>query len=420
MKMQKFACALFSLVFLFSCSDESLPSDGELPLNMQKISNRIVMEEAINYVEEARVFLDEQSPSKSRSSRAVNSVSALLFGDVKASMMKSGKYKDIGVSDTLAYVFNFGDSSGFVIVSNDKRVETPLFAFAEKGTLINGKTDNPGLALFLKRLEGYVLESIAKSGKDEEKKEVMAVAQRGPLYPIGARLVASRLVPVEWGQKEPFNDKLEYRGCPNTSNGRVLAGCVATAVAHIMSYWKHPKAIGSTSYNWTLLNSYTHWDDFPSSGSAREMVADLFERIGESVDMNYDCYGSGAQTWKGVEFLVKPSIGFTLYGNTYLRPYDILFVHMALQDYGPLIARGSNADGGHAWVIDALLSMYVPLAPNPYTSYYVHNNWGWNGSQNGYYFAGVYDPPPGYTPPDYIFDPYDSDYEGVELGLVYR
>jgi len=85
---------------------------GELPLSLQKVSNRIGVEEAYrDYAEEAIAFLDEQSPSESRSSRAVNSISALLFGDVKASAMKSGKYKDLGISDTLAYVFNFGDSN---------------------------------------------------------------------------------------------------------------------------------------------------------------------------------------------------------------------------------------------------------------------------------------------------------------------
>jgi len=279
MKIRKFAYALFCLAFPFSCSNESpnenLPSD-ELPLSLQKISNRIGVEEAYrNYVEEAGAFLDEQFPSKSRSSRAANSVSALLFGDVKASVMKSDKYneyKDLGISDTLAYVFNFGDSSGFVIVSNNKRVETPVFAFTEKGTLLNGKTDNPGLALFLNRLEGYVLKSIAKSGKDDEKKEAMAVAQKGPIDPFFLfllRPIVKPLLSVAWGQRMPFNEHLDYGSCSTTSNRRFLAGCVATATAQIMSYWKYPTTLSGSSYfyDWGLLKNYMDSSAFYQSTS---------------------------------------------------------------------------------------------------------------------------------------------------------
>jgi hypothetical protein len=431
MKIQKFACALFSLAFLFSCSNdgsnENLPS-GEFPLSLQKISNRIGVEEAYrNYVEGAIAFLDEQSPSKSRSSRAVNSVSALLFGDVKASAMKSGKYKDLGISDTLAYIFNFGDSSGFVIVSNDKRVKTPLFAFTEKGTLLDGKTDNPGLALFLERLEGYVLNSIAGSGKDDEKKEAIAVAQRGPLNPFGFRIVADRSVPVTWGQGKPFNNNLRYDNCygqGTANNGRVWAGCVATAIAQIMSYWKYPSTLGNGSnYNWTILNNYKDTNDFKQSTSeaatARSQVADLFQKIGIGVDMDYDdCYGSGIYDEDdAIDFMIKPSVGFRFYGNpnnAKFRNYDNIFAQMALQDYGPLLVVGDEYqyDAAHAWVIDGMVYIYVPILPNPYKNYYVHNNWGWNGNQDGYYLEGVYDPE--VSPGVYY------DFKNIKVSLVYR
>ena len=411
MKIQKFTYALFCFAFLFSCSNEYLPS-GELPIKLQKISNRIGVEEAYrDYVEEAIAFLDEQSLSKSRSSRAVNSVSSLLFGDVKASAMKSGKYKNLEISDTLAYVFNFGDSSGFVIVSNDKRVEIPLFAFTEKGSLLNGKTDNPGLALFLERLEGYVLNSIAKSGKNDEKKEVMTVAQRGPIYYlIGARPIVNPLVSVAWGQGKPFNNNVGGQ-CNNngTGNNKYQAGCVATAIAQIMSYWKYPTNLGGITYNWTTLNNYKKNDDFNQSSTATTMVADLFQRIGTGVNMQYGCYKSETVPPEAaINFLIKPSTGFTLYSNpsnAKFRNYDNMFVQMALQDYGPLLAVDNSA--GHAWVIDGMAYIYVPITPDPYKIYYVHNNWGFNEEDDGYYLEGV-------------FDPLDFNFNNVKVGLVYR
>jgi hypothetical protein len=403
MKMQKFACALISFVFLFSCSDDSL-LEAEPTLNLQKISNRIGVEEAIDYVEEARALLDEQLPSESRSSRAVNSVSALLFSDVKASAMKSGKYKDLGVSDTLAYVFNFGDSSGFVIISKDKRVETPLFAFAEKGTLINGKTDNPGLAIFLDRLEGYVLESIAESGNGEEEKEVMAVAQKGPIPPNSMpnfRSIVAPLVSVEWGQGKPYNNNLQYGDlanpgyCPNTGNGRVLTGCTATAVAQIMSYWKYPTTIGGKTLDWTMLNIFKDTSYFYSSSIdpfytelARAMAAHLFERLGYHVNMNYKngCEISVAYTPWALDTLKR-------FGFSYTPTEDYTTAHFAhiMEKLKPTLVTGCapNVQTCHAWVIDGLASMFVSIIIHKI--YFVHNNWGWDGEDNGYYLSGVFE-----------------------------
>jgi hypothetical protein len=417
MKMRKFACTLFSLVFLFSCSDENLPS-GEPVLNMQKINNRIGVEDAINLVEDARALLEEEHPLESRSSRAVNSVSALLFSGAKSAEMKSGKYGDIGISDTLAYVFNFGDSSGFVIVSNDKRIENPLFAFAKKGSLVNGKTNNLGLMIFLERLEDYVLESIAKSGKSDEL-NAMKVSQMETINPDHLKVTVKTLIPVEWGQGKPFNNNLENKGCspPNgSSNGRVWAGCVATATAQIMSYWKYPTTLGGISYDWTILNKYKHNVDFDASPTttemltARAMVADLFQKIGAGVKMNYDngCEVSLAATENALNFLM--SKGFTLCGSAYMRDLDINFILSSLSDRRPLMTSGclsSNKDC-HAWVIDGLASTYSGGYPYIPKGFYIHNNWGWDGKDNGYYAAGVFNTSVG------------NFKSNIRVGLVFR
>jgi len=152
-----------------------------------------------------------------------------------------------------------------------------LLAFTQKGSLVNGETDNPSLKLFLGRLEGYMLESIAKYGKAGDQKAT-AVAQRGVPY-SGSPLdtVVKPLVPVEWGQDKPFNNNLEDRHCTGhgtTSNGRVWAGCVATATAQIMAYWEYPVSLPPT-YDWVLMKKYKRSSDFdPSStDSPTEIVS---------------------------------------------------------------------------------------------------------------------------------------------------
>jgi len=396
---------------LLACSDENLSGDdlvtkkvNILP-KMQNPNNRVDMEEAMSQVEKSIVFLDKEHPSESRSNRMVNSVSVLLSSGIKSSMMKSGEYGTLGISDTLAYVFNFKDSLGYVIISYDRRVGNPLFAFTEKGSLFDGKTDNPGLKIFLERLEGYLLESIIKSNKADEP------ITRGPTSaPLNIQV--SPLVPVEWGQGMPFNNYVGGQCNNNTGNNKYWAGCVATATAQIMSYWKYPtflgginignSNIGGTKYNWTMLNNYKRSNDFSQSSVATNMVADLFQKIGKGVNMNYGCDGSGSHASLGLSFLV--SNGFKLYGSTYLRDYDLGFVHSSLTDRRPLIARGCNVNAGggcHAWVIDGVATTLLNIY------HHIHNNWGWDGTDNGYYYTG-------------IFDPLTFNFQNVEVGLVYK
>ena len=65
---------------------------------------------------------------------------------------------------------------------------------------------------------------------------------------------------------------------------------------------------------------------------------------------------------------------------------------------------GINGEG-HAWVCDGAhyyhLHSGIPLAGggNDITEIYMHFNWGWNGSYNGYFLAEVYNTAKG-TPDD--------------------
>jgi len=416
MKMRNLCQCLVFFVFLFSCSDENLPSSSpssdEFLYKTQETSNRIDIKEVTSLIDGVVAFLDEKDPSKAGSSRIVDSVSVLRFNNIKSSALKSGKYDDIEISDTLAYVFNFKDSMGFVIVSNDKRVDSPLLAFTKKGSLINGKTDNPGLSLFLKRLEGYTLESIVKSSKTDGQK--LEETQKGFPTSITFPSITGEgpLVSVEWGQQKPFNNNLGG-SCSNTNNGKYLAGCVATATAQIMSYWEYPKSLDGHSYDWTRLKNYKHSDDFyPSSINivqgvlAKLDVANLFQKIGTGVSMKYDCGVSLAATADALNLLV--SYGFTSHFTPVLVSYNIGRVKTVLTSKRPVIARGCDYsiygyERCHAWVIDGFLDIT--------TQTYIHNNWGWDGDANGYYNNGIFDP---ITMNDAFY------FQGVEIGAVYK
>jgi len=425
--MKKFVYVLCSLVFIFSCSDEGLrgsdstvgkaegsftEQEAKILFNLRNSDNRIEMDEAIKLVETAIALLDKESPSESGLSRSVNSVSALLFTDIKASILKSGEYSDMGISDTLAYVFNFKDSSGYAIISIDTRAGNPLLAFTKRGSLF-GKTDNPGLAIFLERLEGYVLKSIieteqrkptlddvlGKSSYESGKAGVVAPVVQANSVNIQVLKNISPLVPVQWGQGEPFNDLL------NSSNPQCTkywAGCVATATAQIMSYWQLPYSTA-----WPTLNQYKKAYDFEvrptdniyviaTKKAAKKMVAKIFQEIGTDpiVSMQYGCDISTANVGNAMAFLAVN--GYMPLWNVYQGNYHVGFVNVLLDSYrSPIMAEGCGPSC-HAWVMDGLLILKVTVTTGAtetiYQESHIHNNWGWNGDSDGYFLSSVFNP----------------------------
>jgi len=407
-----------AMALTLSCSDNNLSDSNSAAAEnifteqeakifriVQSANNRIDMEEAMMQVQGAIAFLDREQPSE-LGPRRVESVSVLFFGDTKHSVLESGEYSDIGISDTLAYIFNFNDSLGYVIVSYDVRVDSPLFAFTKKGRLVNRETNNPGLAIFLERLEGHVLESIIETEREKETmldvvlgkfalesesdKQKLRVLARGSIPPLTSMI--ERFVPVEWGQEWPFWLNLNAPQCPS---GYYVTGCVATAVAQIMAYWKHPGTPANFFAVWQFLNKSKKKQDFEPSptDTPKELaiknamasnVASLFQQIGAGVNMSYGCDESETFTATALSFLI--SRGFTTNGLIDYNPN--ILVYLA---WGPVITSGCDISNKvcHAWVIDGVSA--DATKPKP-TSLYMHSNWGWDGWDNGYFKSGVFDP----------------------------
>ena len=89
----------------------------------------------------------------------IKSTSAFLLKDI---IIEAGRFNDIDFPDTLAYVLDFSDSAGFAIVAADTRIDSPVLLFVDKGSF-NRQTDNPGMILFYKMLDSYLVNSIAES-----------------------------------------------------------------------------------------------------------------------------------------------------------------------------------------------------------------------------------------------------------------
>lgn len=300
-------------------------------------------------------------------------------------------------SEPALYMFN-DDANGFVVVSADTRAADVL-AYSVTGTLTNDDLA-PG---FMWLMEYFV-------------EEVSSLTDADDAMPSPSRRAPQTVTPIEpllgdivWGQNTPFNNS-----CPidTYDNTRCVTGCVATAAAQIMRYWKWPATgTGSHSYTWTnqlsgkkqtlsanFANLTFDWDNMlPSYKGAyttaqANAVALLMAAVGYSVDMNYggnSTAGSGAVT-DNMATSLTTYFGYQYAGNlgssyqnidnnsiysgttTYAQAYSEYF-NDDLENGRPILMSGSSAGGGHAFVCDGRDA-----------DGYFHINWGWTGASNCY------------------------------------
>lgn len=200
---------------------------------------------------------------------------------------------------------------------------------------------------------------------------------------------------THWGQESPYNDL-----CPAMNSQNTHTGCVATALAQVLNYYKYPQAstgetvygIASeegaygatlnTTYDWNnMVNDYLNiYGQHIASPAEETAVAQLIRDCAYAASMTFDLESSGSDFYKAAIGLTQ-NLGF-----------DDNYVRVAERDYyseeewqtiiyGELAARRpvlfSGVDplsGGHAFVLSGVDSegrVYV--------------NWGWNGTADGFY-----------------------------------
>lgn len=204
------------------------------------------------------------------------------------------------------------------------------------------------------------------------------------------------IVMTKWDQSYPWN-----LFCPEGDGGRTIVGCVATAGAQIMRYWRHPSyGTGSHSYYWNgdqscggttsgqILSAdfdhpYDYWKmkrtavayDSVQAAAASWLCSD----VGIAWQMDYGRCGSGAYTARGLT--VYPT-WFKYLGTVerHNRPdypsrqawFDLLKGEFEADPPRPIHYRIS----GHSIVCDGYMDD---------GGLYIHLNYGWAGSSDGWY-----------------------------------
>ncbi|MDR3235235.1 MAG: C10 family peptidase [Prevotellaceae bacterium] len=440
-------------------------AEQKVLLQQRNEKHQVSMDEALQLANDVIAFFDGEAAVKSGTARKIGSVTAVRAP--KTVSLKSVDGTDIAMSDTAAYLFNFADNEGFALISGDTRVETSILGYSDSGTL--GDTlDNVGLAVFLEgaaaymensiveaeRLKDSLLNSIAEKLVEAnllpETKVIPATGNSGELW-MGYNLnilttyynweTISHVYPlskVEWNQGSPYNEHAPLACAYDGLRGyRAWAGCVAVAVAEILSYHQYPSSIGGVALNWSFLNSFTGRPDAYDAVRGKNQVQKtplnsndaLFNHqvsilmmiIGAEIGTSYGCSGSSSNIDKANNFL--RSLGYTTGG---VCSYNYNTVIASLNMGRPVIMRGfahnhdfnilgarlwSTYDGGHDWVIDGYLNQKQKVSTNiklialltglPITSMspsitynyasYLHINWGYDGDSNGWFVAGCFD-----------------------------
>lgn len=275
---------------------------------------------------------------------------------------------------------------GWVMVSADD-VMRPVMAFSFENSMTpeNEWNDNARYLLSLYQQEISLALSNSSLTRDagwdlEAQATSKKAAAADPVDPF---------IPVNWNQSSGWN-----MFCPEDEDGpggHAYVGCVAVSMAQAMSVYEYPVRpqgikdyvhpdYGSIAVNYDMADPY-EWGQM-SASSADEYNAILLYHCAVAVEMDFGADGSGA-------YVVNAMAAMKRYFNysqsmTFEYRYEdteewVSTLAAELEAGRPIVYRGNPGDGtaGHAWNVDGYYASG--------TVDYFHMNFGWSGSQNGYY-----------------------------------
>ena len=330
------------------------------------------------------------------------------------------------------YVFNvnipqphaWGEGDGFVIVSAESAAH-PILGYSNKGQFVIPGNDN-NVAWWLNcRKEEIITARIkniaATSDINDEWTNYNNNTKTRKIFSVMSSV--GPLVQSMWDQPGPYNDM-----CPGGS----VTGCVATAMAQILRYWSYPSHGHGYSAYWEkqsdgFAETYGYlqanydtsnyvWSAMPYSiSSNNNEIAKVMYDCGVSVDMNYSPGESGAWVING-DYPVSSQNSYVKYfgydrhtvQGVYKSNYSYAnwkaLIMNELKNHRPVQYVGNDSvnNAGHTWVCDGDSVASDTL---------FHMNWGWGGSDNGYFALNAL-----YV--GYNFDWWDEAVIGIEPPAV--
>ncbi len=295
--------------------------------------------------------------------------------------------RNFTLPDTLAYVLNYPNNGGFVIVAADRRVY-PVLAFSPDGHF--SFDNDAAMENFVDRIGSYIAGADMTESYD-------VTEDYSSCYHI------EPIVQTSIGQRSPWDKYVvvDHPECP--------AGCVAVAAALVISHSKYElfnyhdtrfylksiiTAIHKEQNNSTsnapkkIVGVYTPDPPTYTYDEAVDLMAKLLYWIGKDVNMRYKPDGSTA--FDSNAYDLCKSLGLNLATERIL--FDIDEVSWFLKDNHIIYVNGGETSGltGHAWVIDGCDFCVDIQNREQIIKTFVHCDWGWGGSSNGYYTGEIF------------------------------
>lgn len=289
--------------------------------------------------------------------------------------------------DPALYIFNA--ENGFVIISGDKSVQ-PVLSFSDH-QIYNDADVVPPFEMWVNHYANQI---------NQVKKQHIVQPQfvsrwEGILAGAPAFRTGDEVEPLlhsHWDQGTFYN----YY-CPEDAsgqNGHVVTGCVATAMAQLLYYYRFPDT-GTGSYTYTdehygvqsadygnTTYDYNAMCDDPTAINLE--ICKLIYHCGVGVDMVYGPDGSGMYNHSAAKvlrthFKYSPETQYLYRDSTDLNWDSVIVSHLIRRI--PMYYAGWSVPNinGHGFICDGYQTVD--------SSYYFHFNFGWSGYMDNYYYT---------------------------------
>lgn len=314
---------------------------------------------------------------------------------------------------TCFYIVNY--EKGWIAIPADSRVQ-PIIAEDETNNLYLKELDNPGFESWLNMTAEYIASAKKYGIKEYDNNNVKLwdrirqMSKKEPLkglrddddqlwvrittFSTYQQTIANiqHLLQTKWGQKAPWNCSLPLDPYPSdTTNTRLITGCVPTAIAQVLYYFHNSLALPNdfwhsivpyisqtingtpNKYKLSLIkNNYQtysdRWDYMPTLNTAPDYfdyVSDLMLDIGVRIGATYSVSLTTASL---LAQGTLESCGLS-YNPSHIYSYSI--VKSNLLNYKPVfISATDSLARSHAWVIDGCFDQL--LTERWETFYYVY------------------------------------------------
>ena len=305
--------------------------------------------------------------------------------------------------DSYYYIFNADADGGYVIVSGDDRIE-PILGYVEQGSF---DPDNipenmrSWLQFYTDQIK-YVIDNNIQPGDPIIKKRNKV---------SGTKHSIPELLKTRWNQGRPYNITCPKYYKEDGSQDLPATGCVATAMAQVVNFYKFPEKTKtvipsltntytlkdgtkktstapaiprSTKIDWENMRDTYSWPDGHTANAQDSAVANLMLICGQSIKMSYSASSGGVTTRARDAFVTY--LGFdtrALWADRSDFSIDDWFnkLYDELEAGYPILYRGHSSGGGHAFVVDGFDGDNL-----------FHLNWGWGGGSNGWFLISILNP----------------------------